>query len=185
MNKDTEIAILANGCFWCTEAIFKRLKGIISVIPGYSGGNTENPTYEQVCSGTTNHAESIRLEFNPSIISYSKILEIFWHTHDPTTLNQQGNDIGTQYKSAIFYLNKKQKQEALVVKSKIEKEKIYKNPIVTEISKFINFYPAENYHKDYYDKNKDNPYCKLIINPKLKKFLKKYQNDIKENFIAF
>lgn len=182
MNKDTETAILANGCFWCTEAIFKRLKGVISVIPGYSGGITENPTYEQVCSKTTGHAESIRLEFNPLIISYSKILEIFWHTHDPTTLNRQGNDIGTQYRSAIFYLNEKQKQEALVVKSKIEKEKVYENPIVTKISKFTNFYPAENYHKDYYDRNKDYPYCKFIIDPKLKKLLKQYENDVKDEY---
>lgn len=182
MDKKIESATFANGCFWCTEAIFKRLKGVISVKPGYCGGNVENPSYEDVCSGKTGHAESIQIQFNPKIISFSKILEIFWYTHNPTTLNQQGNDIGTQYRSAIFYRDEKQKQEAQDLKAKIEKERIYKDPIVTEITQFTNFYEAENYHKNYYDKNKDYPYCRFVIDPKLKKLLEKYSSDVKEEY---
>lgn len=182
MDKNLEIATFANGCFWCTEAIFKRLKGVISVNPGYSGGKIENPSYKDVCSGNTGHAEAIQIEFEPSIISFSKILEVFWHTHDPTTLNQQGNDIGTQYRSAIFYHNEKQKQDAQELKAKIEKKGIYKDPLVTKITQFTNFYPAENYHKDYYDKNKDYPYCRFVIDPKVKKLLEKYSNDVKTEY---
>jgi peptide-methionine (S)-S-oxide reductase len=180
----TQITTLANGCFWCTEAVFKRLKGVISVEPGYSGGMVENPTYEQVSSGDTGHAESIRIEFNPDIISFKTILDVFWYTHDPTTLNQQGNDIGTQYRSVIFYHDEKQKEEALKSKLELEKERIYKDPIVTEITPFINFYEAENYHKDYFDKNKEYPYCRFVINPKLKKLLEKYSDRIKEEYKA-
>ena len=168
MNKKIEIATFANGCFWCTEAIFKRLKGVISIKPGYSGGSVENPSWEDVCSGKTGHAESIQIQFNP--------------THDPTTLNQQGNDMGTEYRSAIFYHDDKQREEAQDLKAKIEKEKIYKDPIVTEITQFANFYEAENYHKDYYDKNKDYPYCRFVIDPKLKKLLEKYLSDVKEEY---
>lgn len=177
-----ETAIFANGCFWCTEAIFKRLRGVISVKPGYSGGKIENPSYEDVCTGETGHAESIQIEFEPQIIPYEKLLEIFWHTHDPTTLNRQGNDIGTQYRSAIFYHNNKQKKAALRVLEKLEKEKIYNDPIITQIALFKNFYEAENYHKDYYDKNKDYPYCRFVINPKVKKLLEKYGGDIKDEY---
>lgn len=178
----TEKATLANGCFWCTEAIFKRLKGVISVKPGYSGGNTNNPTYEQVCSGKTGHAEAIQIEFDPKIIPYEKILEIFWHTHDPTTLNQQGNDIGTQYRSAIFYNSENQKQDALKSKAILEKEGIYKDPIVTQLVPFTTFYEAENYHKDYFEKNSDNPYCAFVINPKVQKLMEKYGNNVKEEY---
>ena len=180
--KNTEIATLANGCFWCTEAIFKRLKGVISVNSGYSGGRVENPTYEQVCEGSTGHAESLQIEFDPTIISFDKILDVFWHTHDPTTLNRQGNDVGTQYRSAIFYHNDKQKQEAIKSKEALEKQRYYKDPIITEITKFSNFYKAENYHKDYYDRNKEYPYCRFIIDPKIKKLMEKYGRDVKDEY---
>ena len=154
MNNDSETATLANGCFWCSEAIFKRLKGVKSVTPGYAGGTIKNPSYDQVCNGTTGHAESIQIVFDPSVIDFDKILNIFWHTHNPTTLNRQGNDVGTQYRSAIFYHNEKQREIAEKSKKDLEKERIYKDSIVTEIIPFRNFYTAENYHKDYYDKNK-------------------------------
>lgn len=178
----TEIATLAGGCFWCTEAIFKRLKGVISVLPGYAGGNKVNPSYEEVSSGTTGHAEVIQIEFDPRIISFAKILDIFWHTHDPTTLNQQGNDVGTQYRSAIFYRSEKQKEEALKSKKVLEKGKLYKNPIVTEITAFKSFYEAENYHKDYYDRNKEYPYCNFVIDPKIQKLMQKYGKDVKKEY---
>ena len=154
MNNDSETATLANGCFWCSEAIFKRLKGVKSVTSGYVGGTIKNPSYDQVCNGTTGHAESIQIVFDPSVIDFDKILNIFWHTHNPTTLNRQGNDVGTQYRSAIFYHNEKQREIAEKSKKDLEKERIYKDSIVTEIIPFRNFYTAENYHKDYYDKNK-------------------------------
>jgi len=182
MNKKIETATLANGCFWCTEAIFKRLKGVISVKPGYSGGTTENPSYEEVCSGTTGHAESIQIEFDPKIISFDKILEVFWHTHDPTTPNRQGNDIGTQYRSAIFYHSEIQKHTALKSKKNLENGKIYTDPIVTQIVPFTKFYEAENYHKDYFERNKDYPYCRFVVNPKIKKLMEKYGKDVKEEY---
>jgi peptide-methionine (S)-S-oxide reductase len=171
---------LAGGCFWCTEATFKRLKGVTSVTPGYAASKVENPSYEQVCSGRTGAAEAIQITFDPSIIPYDKLLEIFWHMHDPTTLNRQGNDIGTQYRSAIFYNNDEQKQIALASKAALEKSGSYKNPVVTEIVPFTNFYPAEDYHYDYYDKNRLQPYCMLVIDPKVKKLLKEYSNDVKD-----
>ncbi len=176
-----ETATLAGGCFWCTEAIFKRLKGVKSVIPGYSGGNVENPTYEQVCMGTTGHAEAIQITFDSKIISFEKLLEVFFKLHDPTTLNQQGNDVGTQYRSAIFYHNDDQKQAALKVKEKIEKSKIYSNPIVTEIVPFKNFYKAENYHQNYYDANRTQPYCQIVIDPKIKKLYEEFGDTLKED----
>lgn len=179
---EKEIATLAGGCFWCTEAIFKRLKGIISVTPGYAGGNIENPSYEEVSTGTTGHAESIQIEFSPQQIPYKEILGIFWHTHDPTTLNRQGNDIGTQYRSVIFYHNKRQKEEALKSKEEIEKEGVYKDRIVTQIIPFTNFYKAESYHLDYYDKNRDYPYCTFVINPKIQKLIQKYGKNVKEEY---
>ncbi|HYM65139.1 MAG TPA: peptide-methionine (S)-S-oxide reductase MsrA [Candidatus Sulfotelmatobacter sp.] len=182
MNKDLEIATFANGCFWCTEAIFKRLKGVISVVPGYAGGSKENPTYEEVCSGNTGHAESIQIEFDPNVIGFDKILDVFWHTHDPTTLNQQGNDVGTQYRSAIFYHNDEQKEISLKSKENLEKEGIFKDPIVTQIVPFTNFYKAEEYHKNYFDKNKDYPYCTFVINPKVQKLLQKYKNEVKDEY---
>jgi peptide-methionine (S)-S-oxide reductase len=177
-----EIATLAGGCFWCTEAIFKRLKGVKSVTSGYSGGTIENPSYEQVSTGATGYAESVQIEFDPKIIPYEKILDVFWHTHNPTTLNQQGNDIGTQYRSAIFYQTQKQKEMAEKSKADLEKEKLYEDKIVTEIVPFSNFYQAEHYHKDYYDNNKDDSYCTFVINPKIQKLLQKYGKDVKEEY---
>ena len=177
-NNETEIATLANGCFWCTEAIFKRVKAVKSVLPGYTGGTVKNPSYEQVCSGKTGHAESIQIEFDPQIIPYEKILDIFWHTHDPTTINRQGNDIGTQYRSAIFYHDEKQREIAERSKKELEKQGVYKNSIVTEITPFKNFYVAESYHKDYYERNKDAPYCSYIISPKIHKLLERYGNEV-------
>ena len=182
-DKDLEITTLANGCFWCTEAIFSRVKGIKSIIPGYSGGSTSNPSYEQVCTGITGHAEAIRIEYDPKIISFEKILDIFWHTHDPTTLNRQGNDVGTQYRSAIFYHDENQKNIAEKSKKELEKEGFFKNPIVTEIIPFSNFYPAEDYHKEYYENNRNAPYCSFVIDPKIQKLLQKYSNKIKQEYL--
>ena len=177
-----EKATLAGGCFWCTEAIFKRLKGVISVMPGYAGGEKANPSYEDVCSGTTGHAETIQIEFDPKVISYDKILDVFWHLHDPTTLNQQGNDIGTQYRSAIFYHSLKQKKIAEKIKKNIEDSKKYEDPVVTEIVPFTNFYKAENYHQNYYDNNKSASYCQIVIDPKIQKLMKNYKEEVKEEY---
>jgi len=178
-----EEIILANGCFWCTEAVFKRVRGILSVEPGYSGGFVKDPSYDQVCTGETGHAEATRIRYDSQIISLEKLLEIFWYTHDPTTLNRQGNDIGTQYRSAIFYQTAKQKDIATSVKENIEKMKVYSNPVVTEITPFKNFYPAEKYHKDYYDNNKDVPYCSYVIDPKVQKLLSKFQDNVKHEYV--
>jgi peptide-methionine (S)-S-oxide reductase len=182
-DKDLEIATLANGCFWCTEAIFSRVKGIKSVIPGYSGGSTNNPSYEQVCTGITGHAEAIQIQYDSKIISFEKILDIFWHTHDPTTLNRQGNDVGTQYRSAIFYHDDNQKNIAEKLKKELEKEDVFKNPIVTEIVPFSKFYPAENYHKEYFENNRNAPYCSFVIDPKIQKLLQKYSDKIKKEYL--
>lgn len=179
---DHETATLANGCFWCSEAIFKRLNGIKSVLPGYSGGQVKNPTYEQVCTGGTGHAESIQIEFDPKVMNFEKILDIFWRTHDPTTLNRQGNDIGTQYRSAIFYHELKQKEIAEKSKRDLENEGVYKDPVVTEIAPFSGFYVAEDYHKNYYDEHRDAPYCSYIIDPKVHKLLLNYGNDVRADY---
>ncbi len=177
-----ETATLAGGCFWCTEAIFKRLKGVESVISGYTGGNPpadgENPTYEDVCSGKTGHAEAIQIVFDPKILSFVNLLCVFFKLHNPTTLNQQGNDIGTQYRSAIFYHDKTQKEIAEKVLEETEKSGIYKNKIVTEITPFDKFYEAEGYHKNYYDRNQDAPYCQYIIDPKIQKLYKEFKNEV-------
>jgi len=182
MNNNTETATLANGCFWCSEAIFKRLKGIESVLPGYAGGTVKNPSYDEVCMENTGHAESIQVKFDPRIISFEKILNIFWHTHNPTTLNRQGNDIGTQYRSAIFFHDEKQKAIAEKSKKDLEQAGLYKDPIVTEITPFKNFYIAEDYHKNYYDKHQEVPYCNFVIDPKIHKLLQHYRNDMKEEY---
>jgi len=181
-NIETEIATLANGCFWCTEAIFKKIKGVKSILPGYAGGTLKNPSYEQVCTGRSGHAESIQIEFDPNVITFEKILDIFWRSHDPTTLNRQGNDVGTQYRSAIFYHDERQKQIAEKSKTNLEKENVYKDPIVTEITPFTNFFVAEDYHIDYYEKHKDAPYCTFVINPKLHKLIQNHRNDVKEEY---
>ncbi|MEW6603787.1 MAG: peptide-methionine (S)-S-oxide reductase MsrA [Thermoproteota archaeon] len=178
----TEVATLANGCFWCSEAVFARLKGIKSVLPGYSGGLVENPTYDEVCTGTTGHAEAAQIEFDPSVISFERLLDIFWHTHDPTTLNRQGNDVGTQYRSAIFYHNERQKEIAEKSKKELEQSGTYKDPIVTEITPFKKFYAAEDYHKRYYDQNQNAPYCRFVIDPKIRKLLSRYGKDVKSEY---
>ncbi len=178
----TETATLAGGCFWCTEAIYKRVTGVISVESGFSGGKRENPSYMQVVTDATGHAETIQLTFDSEIISYEKILDIFWHMIDPTTLNQQGADVGTHYRSIIFYHNEKQHQIAEKSKADLEKSGLYKNPIVTEIIPFEAFYKAEEYHQNYYDNNKDkNMYCSIVIDPKIRKLLKEYKDQVKEN----
>lgn len=177
-----EKATFGAGCFWCVEAIYSRVEGVIKVEPGYSGGKTENPTYKEVCTGTTGHAEVCQITFDPLKISYLDLLEIFWKSHDPTTLNRQGNDIGTQYRSVIFYHNPLQKKEAEAMKLRLNNEKIWDNPIVTEIVPFEMFYVAEDYHFDYYKNNPNQPYCSLVITPKVKKFektFKEYLNVVK------
>ncbi len=182
MSERGQYATFAGGCFWCTEAIFKRLKGVQSVESGYSGGTIENPSYEQVCSGTTGHAEAIKITFDSSIIPYEKLLDIFWHTHNPTTLNQQGNDVGTQYRSAIFYHSDEQKEIAEKSKQEVEQEKLYKDKIVTEIVPFSNFYKADPHHQNYYDRNKEYSYCTYVIDPKIQKLLKEFKKDVQEEY---
>ncbi len=180
-----ETATLGGGCFWCTEAIFKRLKGVTSVVSGYAGGNPsadgENPSYEKVSEGSTEHAESIQIQFDPRVLSYEKILEVFWATHDPTTLNRQGPDEGTQYRSVIFYHSNSQKEEALRSKEKMEKTGKFKDKIVTQIVPFDKFYKADDYHQNFYDKNKSSPYCQIVINPKIQKLLEEFKKDVKED----
>jgi len=175
-----EVITLAGGCFWCTEAIFKRLKGVEEVISGYSGGTTENPTYDEVCSGKTGHAESIQITFDPKVLSFKTLLQVFFKLHDPTTLNQQGNDIGTDYRSAIFYHSEKQKETAEKVKTEIGKSGLYKNRIVTEIVPFDKFWQAEGYHNNYYERNTDAPYCQYVIDPKIQKLYKEFKDQVKE-----
>jgi len=175
-----EIATLANGCFWCSEAIFTRLKGVKSVLPGYSGGKIENPSYDEVCTGMTGHAEAAQIEFDSNVISFEKLLDVFWHTHDPTTLNRQGNDVGTQYRSAIFYHDEKQREIAAQSKSELERSGVYKDPIVTEIVPFSKFYVAEDYHKKYYEQHQDAPYCRFVIDPNIHKLVNQYGKDLKD-----
>ena len=169
---ENETAVFGAGCFWCVEAVFQRLDGVLTVTPGYSGGLTEDPTYESVCSGSTGHAEAAKISFDPNVITYKQLLEMFWRSHDPTTLNRQGNDIGTQYRSVIFYLNEEQKQTAELSKSEIGKSNVWAGPIVTEIEQLIQFYPAEDYHHSYYKSNPDQDYCRFVIEPKLEKLFK-------------
>ena len=182
MKDNLETATLAGGCFWCTEAIFKRLQGVVSVSPGYTGGTTDNPSYEEVCWGSTGHAEAIQIVFDPEKISFKKILDIFWNTHNPTSLNQQGDDFGTQYRSAIFYHDERQKVAAETSKKEFEDEGIYDRSIVTTIIPFTKFYPAEDYHKNYFDSNKNAPYCEVVISPKIHKLLEKYGQDVKKKY---
>lgn len=174
-----EVATLAGGCFWCTEAIYQRIKGVVSVVSGYTGGTQENPTYEQVGSGKTGHAEAVQITFDPAVTPFAEVLDIFFHLHNPTQMNRQGSDVGTQYRSAIFYHTEEQKRIAEEIKSKIDASGDYKDPIVTEITPFTKFYPAEDYHKNYYNQNTKAPYCMLIINPKLEKLAKEYKDKTK------
>lgn len=176
-----QVATFGEGCFWCTEALFQRLNGVVKVESGYSGGTVPNPTYDAVCTGKTGHAEVTQIFFDPKIISFKELLEVFWKTHDPTTLNRQGADIGTQYRSVIFYHNDEQKKLAEEYKQKLEAEKIWKEPVVTEISQFKNFYKAEDYHQDYYDRNGNQPYCTFVIAPKIEKFEKIFKDKLKKD----
>jgi peptide-methionine (S)-S-oxide reductase len=178
-NNTKEVATLAGGCFWCTEAAFSIIKGVEKVEPGYTGGSVRNPTYDQVSTGTTGHAEAMQITFNPNIISYREILEIFFASHDPTTLNRQGPDVGTQYRSAIFYHNEMQKAIAVKVIAELEKEGIWDASIVTQVEALKNFYKAEAYHKDYYKKHPNQPYCQQVIAPKLAKLQHRFLDKLK------
>jgi peptide-methionine (S)-S-oxide reductase len=179
---ETDTATFANGCFWCTEAIFEQLEGVISAVSGYSGGSVVNPTYKQVCTGETGHAECLQIVYDPKKISFDELLEVFWETHDPTTLNRQGNDIGTQYRSGVFYHNEEQKKKAELYKEKLDKSGAFDNPIVTEITPFTKFYPAEDYHQQYFENNEGaNPYCRVVIRPKVDKFRKVFKDKLKDH----
>jgi peptide-methionine (S)-S-oxide reductase len=180
MSNSIDTAIFASGCFWCTEAIFQELNGVEKVESGYIGGENPNPTYEEVCTGNTGHAEATRIYYNPEIINFKELLEVFWKTHDPTTLNRQGNDVGTQYRSGIFYLSEEQKDLAEEYKQKLEDAGIYENPIVTEITPASEFYVAENYHQNYYNQNGNQPYCSFVITPKVEKFKKVFEDKLKK-----
>lgn len=177
--KGLEVATVAGGCFWCTEALFLELKGVKKVVSGYIGGTVKNPTYKEVCTGTTGHAEAIEITFDPKEISYEDILEVFFATHDPTTLNRQGADVGTQYRSEIFYHNETQHKAADNFIRLLNDQQIYGKNVVTKVSQATTFYPAEDYHQDYYNQNKAQPYCMAVINPKLEKLRKNYKSKLK------
>lgn len=168
------------GCFWCVEAVYSDLIGVESVVSGYAGGTIKNPSYKEVCTGKTGHAEVCQITYNPSVISYKELLEVFWQVHDPTTLNRQGGDVGTQYRSAIFYHTDEQKQVAEEFLKTLNEEKVFPDPIVTEITAINNFYPAEDYHQDYFELNGDNPYCQAVVRPKLEKFRKVFKDKLKK-----
>ncbi len=168
------------GCFWCVEAVYSDLNGVESVVSGYAGGTVKNPSYKEVCTGNTGHAEVCQITYNPSVISYKELLEVFWQVHDPTTLNRQGGDVGTQYRSAIFYHTDEQKQVAEEFLKTLNEEKVFPDPIVTEITAINNFYPAEDYHQDYFELNGDNPYCQAVVRPKLEKFRKVFKDKLKK-----
>lgn len=177
---DVDTVTLGAGCFWCVEAVFQRVNGVISVTSGYSGGTVENPTYNQISTGTTGHAEVLQISYNPQVISFTDLLEIFFSTHDPTTLNRQGADAGTQYRSAIFYHDESQKQIAESAITELEKEKVFEKPIVTEVTRFTKFYTAEDYHQNYYNENSNQPYCRMVIRPKLDKLEKVFKERLKK-----
>lgn len=176
---EIKLATFGGGCFWCTEAIFQRLNGVEKVLPGYSGGHVDNPTYEQVCTGTTGHAESVQISYDPAKVAYDRLLEVFWKTHDPTTRNRQGNDIGPQYRSVVFYHDAEQKRIAESYKTKLEAEHIWNRPIVTEMVAYGRFWPAEEYHRNYYNENSSKGYCTLVITPKIEKFKKIFKDSLK------
>ncbi len=179
METNNQTIILGSGCFWCTEAIFKNLKGVENVTPGYSGGTLPNPTYKEVCKGDSDHAEVIKVEYNPRIIDTAQLLKIFFASHNPTTLNRQGNDVGTQYRSVIFYTTDEQKRTAEMIIKKLQFEKTFDDPIVTQIESAKEFYPAEDYHQNYYANNKTAPYCMFVISPKMAKFRLKFKDLLK------
>lgn len=177
----TETAFFGGGCFWCTEAIFKSLQGVKSVMPGYAGGTRKNPSYEDVCTGETGHAEVSKIEFDPSVISYKELLDILWNIHDPTSLNRQGNDIGTQYRSIILYTSEKQKKDIEDAIADLKRRHVFDLPLVTEVKPFEVFYEAENYHKNYFAMHPDKPYCRLVISPKLQHFKEQYAAQLKHS----
>ncbi|HKJ42809.1 MAG TPA: peptide-methionine (S)-S-oxide reductase MsrA [Sunxiuqinia sp.] len=178
-NNNMEIATFGEGCFWCSEAVFQELEGVESVTSGYSGGDVINPSYREVCTERTGHAEVVEIEFDPTVISFKELLEVFWSTHDPTTLNRQGADVGTQYRSVIFYHNEQQKETGEKLKQKLNDENVFGKPVVTEISPWKNFFRAEDYHQDYYKKNPSQGYCQFVIVPKLEKFRKIFKDQLK------
>lgn len=175
-----EKATLGGGCFWCTEAVYNEMRGIVEVVPGYSGGHIKNPSYKEVCTGRTGHAEVVQITYNPEEVSFSEILEVFFKTHDPTTLNRQGNDVGTQYRSAVFYHNPEQKQTAEKVIELFQQDAVYDDPIVTEVTAFDVFYVAEDYHHNYFERNKNQPYCQFVVAPKVEKFKKIFKEKLKK-----
>lgn len=179
ISKTLQVATLANGCFWCTEAVFDQLKGVVKVESGYSGGKVPNPSYENVCTGETGHAETIQVTFDPTQVSFKELLQVFFTTHDPTTLNRQGADVGTQYRSAIFYHNPEQERIAKQVIQETQDSKIWKKPIVTEVMPFQAFYKAEDYHQQYYENNRRQPYCQVVIEPKIAKLRQHYLGKLK------
>ena len=180
MNKKMDTATFGAGCFWCVEAVFQRLEGVDTVVSGYMGGKIKQPTYREVCSGLTGHAEVIQLTYDPSVISYTELLEVFWMTHDPTTLNQQGADKGTQYRSVVFYHTEAQQQAANTYKERLTKANTFDKPIVTEITQASTFFPAEDYHQNYFNQNASQPYCSYVIQPKLKKLTHSFSDKLKK-----
>lgn len=174
-----ELATFGAGCFWCTEAVFQNVKGVSKVVSGYAGGKVKNPTYREICTGTTGHAEVAQITFDPTRVSFEELLEVFWNTHDPTTLNRQGADEGTQYRSVVFYHNDEQRKAAENYKIQLEVSKVFKNPIVTEISPLPDYYPAENYHQNYFELNPNQSYCQFVVRPKVEKFKKQFHSKLK------
>ncbi len=175
-----DTATFGAGCFWCVEAVFQNLEGVEKVVSGYSGGTVSSPSYKEVCSGSTGHAEVIQIQYNPQKISYAQLLEAFWGTHDPTTLNKQGNDVGTQYRSVIFYHSDDQLNDAKAYKAQLDSSGIWNDPIVTEITEFKKFYPAEDYHQNYFNLNGNQPYCQFVVRPKVEKFKKMFSGKLKK-----
>lgn len=178
-NSNLELATFGAGCFWCVEAIFQRVEGVEKVVSGYSGGNINNPSYKEVCEGNTGHAEVCQLSYDQNVVTFEELLEVFWKTHDPTTLNRQGNDAGTQYRSVIFYHNDQQKELAKTYRKKLDKSGAFKDPIVTEINSYKNMYVAEDYHQNYFNENGSQPYCSFVIQPKIDKFEKVFKDKMK------
>jgi peptide-methionine (S)-S-oxide reductase len=176
-----DTATFGTGCFWCTEAIFQQLEGVVKVTSGYSGGKVSNPSYKLVCTGTTGHAECLNIVYDPAKITFDELLEIFWQVHDPTTLNRQGNDVGTQYRSVIFYHNEEQKAKAEKYKQALDKSGAWDNPVVTALEPFVKFYPAEDYHQNYYKQNGSEGYCQFVIRPKVEKFEKVFKSKLKKH----
>ncbi|MCA9203425.1 MAG: peptide-methionine (S)-S-oxide reductase MsrA [Pirellulaceae bacterium] len=175
----SRVATFGSGCFWCTEGVFQQLRGVHSAVSGYSGGQVENPTYQQVCSGTTGHAEVVQVTYDPNLVSFAELLEVFWKTHDPTTLNRQGNDVGTQYRSVVFYHDEVQRDEAERYKQQLDDSRVFGSPIVTQIVPFERFFRAEEYHQNYYEQNPQQPYCQAVVGPKIDKFKKSFSDRLK------